>query len=103
MKRALPILVTSIVVGTMMATLAWAKRPREVAEVDHFLRNHPQLAQRLAADPKLADDPEFLAKHPALKTFLIAHPDAKPLIASAAERYAAGAPDAPKAGGPPTP
>ena len=103
MRRAILVGVTSIVIGVLMASFAMAQRPRRAADVDHFLQNHPQLAQRLAADPKLADDPEFLAKHPALKTFLITHPDAKPLIPSAAQRYAASPSDAAKAGGPPTP
>ena len=103
MRRAISVVGTSIVIGATMASFALAQRPRRAADVDHFLQNHPQLAQRLAADSKLADDPEFLAKHPALKTFLITHPDAKTLIPSAAERYAGGAPDAPKAGGQPTP
>ena len=104
MRRAISIWASSIVIGVMMASQVMAAaRPRQVAEVDHFLRTHPQVAKRLAADPKLVDDPDFLAKHPALKRFLIVNPDARELIPSASQRYAGRSSDAAKAGGRTTP
>jgi hypothetical protein len=102
MRRAILVGVTSIAIGAMMASFAIAQRPHEVAMLDHFLMTHPEVAKRLAADPKLADDPEFLAKHPGLKNLLITHPDTKALIPSASQRYAAEPPDAAKTDGSPT-
>ena len=99
MRRAISIWVASIFIGAMMASSAMAQRPRRIGDLDHFLQNHPQVAKRLAADPNLADNPEFLAKHPALKKFLITHPGAREQLQSASQRYVVSPPDA-KAGGP---
>ena len=35
----------------------------ELANFNHYLDNHPKVAQRLAADPWLVDDLTFLANH----------------------------------------
>ena len=46
----------------------------ELANFNHYLDNHPKVAQRLAADPSLVDDPAFLANHRGLQGFLQTHP-----------------------------
>jgi len=46
----------------------------EVTYFNHYLDNHPQLAQRLAANPGLVNDQQFLSNHPGLQGFLSQHP-----------------------------
>lgn len=41
---------------------------------DDFLSKHPGLAKQLNDNPKLIDDPKFLADHPALNTYMKDHP-----------------------------
>ena len=48
--------------------------PTEIGNFNQFLDSHPQLAQRLAANPGLANNPQFLANHPGLQGFLASHP-----------------------------
>lgn len=46
----------------------------EIARFNNFLDSHPHLSQRLAANPGLVNDPQFMAKHPGLQGFLANHP-----------------------------
>jgi hypothetical protein len=46
----------------------------EITNFNHYLDNHPQVAQRLAANPSLVNDPQFLGNHPGLQNFLKNHP-----------------------------
>ncbi len=48
--------------------------PAEVKKLDAFLDQHPEIEKDLASNPKLADDPKFVAAHPELRKFLNAHP-----------------------------
>ena len=73
MKRSITIL-SAIIFSGAMSSIAMAQTPGEMANFNHFLDNHPELAQRLAADPRLADNPQFLANHPGLQNFLAQHP-----------------------------
>jgi hypothetical protein len=41
---------------------------------DNFMRDHPKVAQELKSDPKLIDDPKYLADHPGLDDYLAKHP-----------------------------
>lgn len=43
--------------------------------MDEFMDNHAHLASEINRNPKLVNDPQFLAKHPELKSFLNQHPD----------------------------
>lgn len=44
---------------------------------DEFARAHPVIANRLAYEPELINDPAYLARHPALNAFFAAHPEIK--------------------------
>ena len=46
----------------------------EVANFNRFLDTHPADARRLAAEPRLINDPAFIANHPGLHEFLENHP-----------------------------
>jgi hypothetical protein len=41
---------------------------------DDYLSKHPALAKQLNENPKLVDDPKFLADHPSLNNYLKEHP-----------------------------
>jgi hypothetical protein len=45
---------------------------------DHgYLSEHPEVAQQLASDPALADNPQFMANHPGLEQYLANHPQVR--------------------------
>jgi hypothetical protein len=46
----------------------------ELANMDHFLDAHPEIAEQLRKNPSLADNKEFVQNHPALQEFLANHP-----------------------------
>jgi hypothetical protein len=47
---------------------------REIAEMDSFLDNHPEIAEQLRKDPSLVDNRQWVANHPALQEYLQTHP-----------------------------
>ena len=47
---------------------------RELANLDQFLDQHPQVAQQLRSNPSLINNQEFLEDHPDLQQFLQQHP-----------------------------
>jgi hypothetical protein len=49
----------------------------ELAQFSRFLDAHPDIAEQLRRDPKLADDNNFMQAHPDLKTYLDEHQTAK--------------------------
>ncbi len=46
----------------------------ELANMDHFMDSHPEIAEQLRKDPSLVDNKEFVENHPALRDFLADHP-----------------------------
>lgn len=50
---------------------------RDVAEMDHFLDHHPEIAEQLRRDPSLIDNQRFVADHPALQEYLQMHPSVR--------------------------
>lgn len=63
-----------------LAGLSSAQRKQDVTHpelqaMDEFLDNHAHLASEINNNPQLVNNPQFLAKHPELKTFLAQHPD----------------------------
>ena len=46
----------------------------EVATMDQFLDKHPEIAEQLQKNPKLIDDKQWVANHPALQQFMADHP-----------------------------
>jgi phage-related protein len=70
------ILVLVLSVGTALA----AQNPnpditrRELQNFDNFLDTHPAVDRELTNNPRLIEDPAYIAAHPELKTFLADHP-----------------------------
>lgn len=56
--------------------------PAEVKKLDAFLDQHPEIEKDLESNPKLADDPKFVAAHPELRKFLNEHPKVNGALAS---------------------
>jgi len=50
---------------------------RDVAEMDHFLDHHPEIAEQLRRDPSLIDNQRFVDEHPALQEYLQMHPSVR--------------------------
>jgi hypothetical protein len=46
----------------------------ELRNYDRFADSHPELAEALAHNPRLANDPQFLHKHPQFAQFMQNHP-----------------------------
>lgn len=46
----------------------------ELANMDHFMDSHPEIAEQLKKDPSLVDNKQFVSSHPALQEFLASHP-----------------------------
>jgi hypothetical protein len=47
---------------------------QEVADMNQFLENHPEIAEQLRKDPSLIDNRRWVADHPALQEYLQNHP-----------------------------
>jgi hypothetical protein len=47
---------------------------RDLAEMDHFLDSHPEVAEQLRKDPSLINNRDWVANHPALQEYLQKHP-----------------------------
>jgi hypothetical protein len=47
---------------------------RAMNNTDEYLSKHPALAKQLNENPRLIDDPKFLAAHPSLDNYLKDHP-----------------------------
>jgi hypothetical protein len=64
---------TAAVVVAMSSTVM-GQSQEELQRFNSFLDKHPEVAQQLAANPQLADNPHFIASHPSFQTFLSKHP-----------------------------
>jgi hypothetical protein len=58
-----------------------------VAEFNRFLDSHPEIAEQLRRDPSLADNPDFLRNHPALRDYLRDHPGVRDEIRQNADAF----------------
>ena len=45
-----------------------------VRDFNHFFDTHPDTARELSADPRLIDNPHYLAAHPQLQQYMWSHP-----------------------------
>ena len=48
-----------------------------LANTDNYLDQNPQLEEQLSRNPKLIDNPRFVASHPELHEYLQTHPHAR--------------------------
>lgn len=47
----------------------------EAARADHYFDQHPKLARQLQNNPKLVDNPKYMANHPGFYDYLQKHPE----------------------------
>jgi hypothetical protein len=52
-----------------------------------YLDRHPEVAQELARDPRLADNQQYLAAHPGLEKYLAHHPEVRTDLQQHPERF----------------
>ncbi len=60
----------------------------ELGNYDKFADSHPEVAERLSRNPRLADNPQFLSKHPEFSQFLQKHPGVRTEFKEHPERFA---------------
>ena len=74
MKKSITALAAIAFVGAISST-AFAG---PVSRFDNgYLDEHPEVAQQLAHDPRLVDNPRFLATHPGLDEYFKNHPEVR--------------------------
>ncbi|HTA23734.1 MAG TPA: hypothetical protein VK763_09390 [Terriglobales bacterium] len=49
----------------------------ETNTMDHYLNNHPDVAKQLHEDPSLINNPQWLASHPKVQSYMNSHPAMK--------------------------
>ena len=77
MKKALTLLSALVFAGAIAAPVMAQNAgitPTEVSNFNRYLDKHPEVAQKLAANPQLVNDPQFMQNHAGLQTFLSKHP-----------------------------
>jgi len=75
LKHTVAVLAVVVFAGAI-ATAAMAqdwRAPHPLANTDHYLDHHPEIAQQLERHPGLVDDPRYVANHPGLHEFLATH------------------------------
>jgi len=73
MKKALTLLSALVFAGAIAAPVMAQNAgitPTEVSNFNRYLDKHPEVAQKLAANPQLVNDPQFMQNHAGLQTFL---------------------------------
>ena len=59
----------------------------ELANFDRFLDSHPNVDRELRKNPSLINDPNYLSKHPDLRTFLSKHPNVQRDVTANPQRF----------------
>jgi hypothetical protein len=78
MKRGITILTTAALTFAIAGpVMAQPITHEAVVNTDAYLDQHPQIAKRLAKDPTLIDNQQFVENHPGLQKYLHDHPNAR--------------------------
>src|SRR5271154_3306364 len=86
MKKSLTILAAMAFAGAI-ATSAFAG---PVSRFDNgYLDEHPEVAEQLCHDPRLVDNPQFLAEHPRLDDYFSNHPEIRQELQQHPDRFMA--------------
>jgi hypothetical protein len=84
MKKSLTTLAAFAFVGAI-STTAFAG---PVSRFDNgYLDEHPEIAERLARNPHLVDNPQFLANHPGLDDYFSHHPEVREELQNHPDRF----------------
>jgi len=74
-KVAIAAFTASILFGALSFAAIAQNYP--LATTDNYLSSHPEVAQQLNQNPKLIDNPQYIAQHPGLHQYLEKHPHAR--------------------------
>jgi hypothetical protein len=86
MKKSITALAAIAFVGAI-STTAFAG---PVGRFDNgYLDQHPEVAQQLGRDPRLVDNPRFLANHPGLDEYFKNHPEVRSDLQNHPDRFMA--------------
>jgi hypothetical protein len=82
--------VTTLAAIAFVGALGTAAFAGPVARFDNgYLDEHPEVAGRLARDPRLVDNPQFLATHPGLDEYFKNHPEIRAELQHHPDRFMA--------------
>lgn len=70
-----------------MPAVEHAHRGQAVRNFDEYLDRHPEVREELRRNPKLANDPNYLAKHPGLQKFESTHPGVQKDLSQHPDRF----------------
>jgi hypothetical protein len=94
MKPTLMALTAAFIFSGTFATAAMAQYGSppitggEVSRFDNgYLDEHPEVARQLAHDPRLVDNPQFLANHPGLDSYFAHHPEIRTELQQHPDRF----------------
>jgi len=96
MKRAITSLTAALIFSSAFGTAAMAQYPApnagitggEVARFDNgYLDEHPEVASQLGHDPRLVDNPHYLATHPGLDSYFASHPGVRTELQAHPDRF----------------
>jgi hypothetical protein len=96
MKRAIKTLSAALMFSAAFGSAAMAQYPAPNAGITHgevsrfdrgYLDGHPEVARQLGQDPRLVDNPRFLATHPGLDSYLAGHPGVRTELQSHPDRF----------------
>jgi hypothetical protein len=86
------LLLTGAVGSATAQSYAWQPYPshsQPAAFDNHYLDQHPEVARQLSADPRLIDDPRYVANHPGLRDYLANHPSLRSEFREHPDRFMA--------------
>lgn len=94
MKRTLTALTAALILSGTFASAGMAQYPNpgitrgEVARFDNgYLDEHPEVARQLGHNPRLVDNPQFLATHPGLDSYFANHPGVRTELQAHPDRF----------------
>jgi hypothetical protein len=95
MKRPVILLSAALLVGAMAApgfaqdnpNTRYGQHHPYVERFDNFLDSHPDVNQALSKNPRLIDDPQFIANHPGLHEYLEKHPRVREAFRDHPDRF----------------
>jgi hypothetical protein len=78
----------AVILAGAMSSVAIAEGP--VGRFDNgYLDEHPEVAERLARNPHLVDNPQFLANHPGIDQYFKNHPEVREELQNHPDRFMA--------------
>ena len=82
--------ITTLATIAFLGAISTAAFAGPVGRFDNgYLDEHPEVAQQLASNPHLVDNPQFLATHPGLDGYFSQHPEVREELQNHPDRFMA--------------